>query len=145
MNKSRLIPVLLIVLIISNCIFLWMVLKAHKRHEGPKSLIIEKLQFDNQQITKFESLIQLHRKEVTNHEERMVHLRSSLYVELKNSTPNKGVVDSLIGLISLQQKKAEEINFLHFASIKGLCKPNQIPLFVTLTSEFAYLFNPRPR
>lgn len=144
MNKYKFLTIIVIVLLITNGILFFILVKNHKRKGGPKNIIIEKLHFDKEQIKQYEAYIQQHRKAINNNETAINTLRSNLYEELKYSN-NKSKIDSLILIIGKQQTIAEHINYKHFLEIKKLCKPNQKNDFDELTKEIAKLFSTRKR
>lgn len=145
MNKYKFLTIMIIGLFISNGILFFMLIKGHhKKGDGPKNIIIDKLHFDTEQIKKYEVYIKQHRKAVHENEATMNKLRTNLFEQLKyQQDANK--VDSLISVIAKQQYVAEKINYRHFLEIKSLCKPSQQKDFNELTSEIANLFSPKKR
>lgn len=144
MNKSNFFIVLIIGLLISNGILLFMFINGPKRHKEPKYVIIDKLHFDKEQIEKYETYIQKHRKAVRDNEATMNMLRTDLYQQLNYKHVDKNI-DSLVSKIATQQYTAEKINYTHFLEIKNLCKPSQQKDFTELTNEIANLFSRKER
>jgi hypothetical protein len=114
----------------------------------PKDIIIAKLRFDDNQIKKYEVIIEAHKKLVDSLNKNNREIKAELYSKLKLSNFNIKVKDSLIQLIMLNQKSIEEANFMHFQDIKKLCTKLQLEDFNSLTEELEKLFsnqNRRPR
>lgn len=144
MNKSKFLILIIIGLLISNGILLFMFINGPKMHKGPKSVIIDKLHFDKEQIKIYEVHIQKHRHSINENEAIMNELRSKLYENLRYQQDNHKV-DSLLMKIASQQYNAEKINYNHFLAIKRLCKPSQQNDFKKLTKEITNLFSDKER
>lgn len=144
MNKFKFLIILIIGLVLSNVILLFMLSKEDGRQVGPKTIIINKLHFDKEQVEKYEVYIQQHRKAIDGNEATMNKLRSRLFEQL-NYQQDTVKIDSLISVIAKQQYAAEQINYNHFLEIKRLCKPSQQKEFSDLTNEIVYLFSPKGR
>ncbi len=144
MNKSKFFTLIIIGLLISNGILFYMQTKEHIKRGGPKKFIINKLNFDEEQVKNYEIYIQHHRKAINANESKMNNLRMELYEQLKFQQ-DTAKVDSLISLISKQQYFAEKINYNHFLEIKHLCKPSQKKDFEALTNQIENLFSSKER
>ena len=144
MNKSRFLTTIIIGLLVSNGILLFMFFNGPKINKEPKSIIIDKLNFDKEQIKQYEIYIQQHRKAINENETAIKILRSNLYTQLKYKLDTTKI-DSLIGFIARQQGAVEHINYKHFIEIKNLCKPSQEKDFNELTNEIVSLFSSKER
>lgn len=144
MNKSKFLTLVIIGLLISNGILLFMFIKGPKKHKEPKTIIIDKLHFNKEQIEYYEIYIQKHRKAINDNQAIMNKLRSDLYKQLK-SNPLATNLDSLFLKIGKQQYIAEKINYNHFLEIKKMCNPSQQENFNELTNEIVNLFAPQER
>jgi len=144
MNRLKFLTLLVVGLIISNGILFYMLVQKHHHNDNPKRRIIEKLHFDNAQISAYEVLIEKHRNAINENENLMREMRSKLYVNLQHEA-NQNLVDSFISKISTQQSVADKVNYNHFLEIKQLCKPNQQKDFNELTNEIAHLFSSKER
>jgi hypothetical protein len=113
--------------------------KHQGRVEGPKRIIIEKLNFDQEQIDAYELLIVWHRTNITQCEHQMMDLKNQLYAGLQEGN-QANLTDSLIGEIGGVQQKIEQVNYKHFQDIKQLCRPEQLKLFDKLSKEISRLF-----
>jgi len=110
--------------------------------EGPRSLIIEKLKLDQEQVKAYELLIQKHRQDILGTNERIEEERYFLYNELTSS--QYGNMDSVCAVIGALEAEIERIHYIHFQNIKKLCREDQIPLFNELSLELSNLFNAKP-
>jgi protein CpxP len=144
MNKFKFLKLIIIGLLVSNAVLLFMLTKEHVRKGGPKTIIIEKLHFDKEQIKNYEITIQQHRKAINNNEAALNKLRNTLFEQLKYKQDTTKI-NSLISKIAKQQNLAEKINYNHFLKIKRLCKPSQQKYFDELTIEIANLFSSKER
>jgi hypothetical protein len=144
MNKSRFLTTIIIGLLVSNGILLFMFFNGPKSNKEPKSIIIDKLNFDKEQIKQYDVYIVQHRKAINENETAIKILRSNLYTQLKYKLDTTKI-DSLIGFIARQQGAVEHINYKHFIEIKNLCKPSQEKDFNELTNEIVSLFSSKER
>jgi HrpA-like RNA helicase len=142
MNNRKLLTVLIVALVISHVLLLFHFLGDRRKSEGPKSIIIERLHLNDDQIVAYEALISQHRNAVNNHETSLIQLRTTLYESLKNDAADTIQTQKIIDSIASLQAKAEQINYAHFQAIKKLCKPEQLKYFNDFTPEFAHLFGP---
>lgn len=143
MKKVKFLTVFSLLLLIFNIGLISYIIYGKKhppRFEGPRDIIIEKLQFDEQQIVQYDTFIYKHRKLIKAKEEEIMHFKKALYKNLNLPTEVK-VKDSLLLEISKSQMKIEQIHYAHFEEIKGLCKDTQKQYFEQLTAELADYFN----
>mgnify|MGYP006181155943 CR=1 FL=1 len=145
MNKSKFYITVIIALLCSNLVLFFLFIKDPKRHEGPKAIIREKLQFDDQQNNQYEKYIYKHRQSINQNELIMSELRSTLFAQLKNNQQDSSKIDSIISVIGQRQMIIEKINYTHFLEIKKICKPEQQQNFDAFTSEIVQLFTSKGR
>ena len=152
MNKLRLLWVAVIGLIVINLALL-LFLFTHqpgpmpphgpgpgRRPEGPKRIIMERLHFDEQQVTAYEALIVQHRKAIRELEGEITDTRTSLYLTLSD-TAHTGK-DSLQHRLAELQEQIDKVHYDHFNDIRKLCRPDQLSYFSHLTHDLADLFSP---
>lgn len=147
MKKLQILSIISIILLISNLALIWKITeRQHPPHhnEGPKQIIIDRLQFDEAQIIEYEHLIEKHSKIIRETDGKITTLRKQLYNGLVVQQ-NYATRDSLITEIGQLQHAIEMINYHHFSDIKQLCKPEQQSLFNKLTIEMAQLFKHPPK
>lgn len=108
--------------------------------EGPKKIIIEKLQLDDQQVISYQKLIDQHRIDIKAKDEKILFLKNELYSTLNSNQPTS-VIDSLTSEIGIIQKQIEMTHYNHFLDIKSLCNSEQLPLFNDLSNELSEIFN----
>jgi len=155
MQKSRLLILVIVGLLASNLLLAGYIIAGrsdrkkggHERggppHGGPRNLIIERLKFSEQQVTKYDELIQWHRGNVDKLDEQIMQLKNELYSTL-NEQPDVRRRDSLIGEIVTRQQEIEHIHYKHFEDMKALCTEQQRPAFAEMTKEIAALFGRPP-
>jgi ribosomal protein S24E len=112
-------------------------------HPNPKQKIIKCLNFDKDQVSKYEKLVHLHRDEVIKMDKEIFNLKQKLYATLA-SQENPIMLDSLSTEIGKIQKEIELLHYQHFEDIKKICTKEQIPVFNELTKEFGRMFSRKP-
>jgi periplasmic protein CpxP/Spy len=142
MNKVKLLSVFCVGLLITNIGLVWFLL-SHKpgrqKGGGPKKMVIEKLDFDENQVKAYTKLIDWHKSEVIASEQKITELKNKLYSTL--ATENElNIKDSLIIEIGTLQMALEKIHYKHFQDIKQLCKPEQKKAFEAFSIEITHLF-----
>lgn len=111
------------------------------RKPMPREIIIEKLHFDEEQVKKYDQLINWHRTTIDQTEDKIRAAKNKLYLLLNENPVNEKSRDSLINALSAYQKEIEETHFKHFGDIKRLCKKDQMDDFKKLTDELSGLFS----
>lgn len=112
-----------------------------QRHEGPRNIIIERLNFSEEQVAKYDELIQWHRGEIRRTDHKIMELKNELYNTLGDNA-DSNTKASIIVAIGNTQQEIERIHYKHFEDIKDLCTDLQKPTFDALTKEIASLFAP---
>lgn len=146
MNKLKFLTIVSIVLLIANLALVFFIMSKrppHPKGEGPRNEIIEKLNFDKDQVMEYDKLIQWHRTEITKSELEIMSIKNQLYSNLNNDS-NEAIKDSLIRQLCTIQMNIENIHYKHFLDIKHLCRNDQKQAFATLTNEIASLFGHPP-
>jgi protein CpxP len=151
MNKTKLLTIAVVGLLILNLGMMGLFLFNGKppQHqggpegEGPKKIIIERLNFDEGQQKQYEGIITEHRSKTKELNKRSRDLHDELYSLLKNNTIDKTISDSLIKTITENQKAKEDLNFDHFQKIKAICKSDQLERFNGLVIDLTHLFSPK--
>jgi protein CpxP len=153
MQKSTFISILAVGLLVSNLLLVGFVMynkAAHnpegshprqQRHEGPRNIIIERLNFSEEQVVKYDELIQWHRSEIGRTDHKIMELKNELYSTLGNNT-DSNTKAAIIASIANTQQEIEQIHYKHFENIRDLCTDRQKPVFDELTKEIASLFAP---
>ena len=145
-NKIKLYGALALILFLINIGLLFFIFKSNNQRSHParnRNLIIEKLHFNETQIAQFDRLIKIHRNGINPAQHQLMDLKNTLYSNLKNET-NVALNDSIILEINNIQNQIEHIHINHFAAIKSICTPQQLPVYNELTTELAKLFSPAP-
>lgn len=145
MNKKTFIILLISLLVLSNFIMAWFLIKPKPHRFGPdqpKNIIIKKLRFNDNQVEKYELLIDEHRKEIRKRDEKIMNLKNKLYLGLNNNTDSSSV-NVLMDSITSIQKEIELIHYRHFQDIKSLCEGDQLNDFSKLSQELSKIFSPQ--
>jgi protein CpxP len=142
MNKSRLISIIAVGLLISNIALVCFIFFGHRgpAHEGPRDIIIERLHLDSKQTEEYDRLIFAHRRDMRQKQDEMLGLKQKLYNTLTNGdTITNNSLRQEIGNIQID---IENINYNHFRDIEKLCTPDQKIYFNDLIKDIAELFAP---
>jgi periplasmic protein CpxP/Spy len=140
MNKTRFLSITIALLALLNVVLLAALWKrpTPPPHEGPRKIIIERLQLDEAQVAAYDLLVAKHRADIQQKDTEMAAARQALYHQLQSNDFSKN--DSLLAGIGRLQMKVEQIHLAHFQDIKNLCRGAQIPEFERLSSELERLF-----
>ena len=151
MGKTKLLTIAVIGLLVINFGTLGFLLlngkgqrSPQEGRQKPKEIIIKKLRFDEAQQKKYAKLIKWHRGEITKLDGNIREAKNELYSQLLKLETNVKAKDSLILVISFNQKQIEETHFKHFEDIKKLCHKDQMENFNDLTVELSRIFAPKP-
>lgn len=145
MTRTRLLSIAVVVLVLMNMATLGVLFfrepphPEHRKHEGPKAIIIERLKLDEGQVASYEELIRDHRSKIDELDKRMMELRARLY-----DVNDPQSADPIIDLIGETQGEIERVHTDHFGRIRALCRPDQLPSFDALTKDLAGCFRPGP-
>jgi maltodextrin utilization protein YvdJ len=142
MNKIKFLQVLIIALFLSNLLVVYFAIQLSNNRgfnpDGPKKLVIEKLHFDEQQISDYEVLIDGHRQQIREKNEAIRHQKQALYQQLNAENDSLKVI-CLLEIAKLQAQ-VEEIHYKHFIDIKKLCKPEQLDNYEAFSKEILKIF-----
>lgn len=148
MTKQGLLSIAVVLLLAMNAATVWLLLR-HPGHppgpppaQRPKMMVIERLGFDDDQVVKYEALIAQHRRAIGENDRRMREARVALFNDLR--APNDAVRDSIANVIGALQAAVERIHHDHFAQVRSLCRPEQLPEFDALIGELSDLFGQHP-
>tara|TARA_B110000503_G_C6915714_1_gene316552 strand:+ start:90 stop:554 length:465 start_codon:yes stop_codon:yes gene_type:complete len=133
--KSKLLPVLLVILILLNGVLIFMLIKKpheNKRHQQEKNFLIEELQFTDIQKDKFLSFDTVHRENMMRLEQQIRKQKDVLFNSFSDGVVNIDSLGALIG--KLEGKKDIEI-FSFFKSVRKICKKNQQEKFDKIISK----------
>lgn len=112
----------------------------NKKHEPTRLFIINKLNLNEDQIAKYDDLIEEHSSSVIKREQQIKKLKSDTYQYLKGKSDGTEK-DSNIEKIVQIQREIEHIHLKHFQDIKAILNDDQLPRFEELVDELARLFN----
>ena len=146
MDKIKLLTFSVIGLLLLNVatIGFMLFIPGDRNRAEPREIIIEKLNFDENQQKEYEQLIYWHRNQIDELEEKIRETKKELYSLLPKNKVETNVKDSLITSISVYQKQIEAIHYKHFQDIKKLCRKDQLNSFDELTKELSKIFSNKP-
>lgn len=152
MNKTKLLSIAVVGLLLLNLGTLTLMMfkqtGSHPggpppRGEGPKKIIIERLNFDEGQQKQYEVIIKDHQTKIKELNTKSRELHDELYSLLTDAAIDKTRSDTIIQQIAENQKELDNLNFDHFQKIKALCKGNQLENFNGLVIDLTHLFGPK--
>lgn len=145
MTKNKFYIGLIIGLVTSNLLLAGFILfkkpPPHRKHL-PRKIIIKKLNFNEDQIERYNLLIDDHKALIEDKERKIIIAKNQLYRQLAEPVLNDQS-DSLLLVIANAQKEIEGIHFNHFKEIKNLCNSDQQELFTALAGKLANIFTPK--
>jgi protein CpxP len=133
--KSKLLPVLLVILILLNGVLIFMLLeKPHENKWQPqeRNFLIRELQFTDIQKDKFLSFDTVQRENRMRLEQQIRKQKDVLFNSFSNGIVNIDSLGSLIG--ELEGKKDIEI-FSFFKSVRKICTKDQQAKFDKIISK----------
>ncbi len=142
MSKLKFISIIAIGLLVSNILLIGVLVfkkPPMPPHLKPRSIIIERLNFDEEQVAKYDELIQWHRSQINTKEAAIIELKNKLYAGITDAGKN-GFNDSVATEIGKLQVEIEHIHYKHFEDIGGLCNASQKTKFDELIKEIAGVF-----
>ncbi len=148
MSKVKLLTIAVFGLLILNFSILGFIVLHQPPHperrsedrNGPKNIIIQKLNFDEKQSAEYQKLIDDHQSKLKNLRDEIRETKQLLYQQL--NTNDSKISDELEKKLGILQTQIEQTHYQHFSQIKKLCKPNQLKNYQELTKELTKLFNP---
>jgi protein CpxP len=144
MNKKHFSILVIIGLLLSNLMLIgFMTFQKKGKRPGPahpKNIIIDRLSFDESQVSAYELLIESHLNKVQPKDREIRDTKNALYHQLQFDN-NQATVDSLTSIISVIQKQIEQIHYDHFKDIKILCNPEQQKAYAKLLDDLSHIFS----
>ena len=145
MSKNKFYLIVIIALLVSNGVALFFLTQKDSRrgtHKSPKEIIVERLDFDEEQEAQYIGLILEHREVTKDLMDAILANRNTLYVTLSAKTSAEER-DFIVSEIVALQAELEQLNVSHLKDIKALCNDNQLDRFDNLTQDMAKLFGKR--
>ncbi|MCX6183346.1 MAG: hypothetical protein NT150_15640 [Bacteroidetes bacterium] len=145
MNKVKLLSYISVGLLLTNILVLCFLFFGKPKHHGPPNVreeVIEKLDFNENQILIYDQLIQWHQHEIMKAEKEMLRLKTQLYVGLASNS-DECVKDSIVREIANVDIEIENIHYKHFQDINDLCSEEQKVKFQELVLQISNYFRPQ--
>ncbi len=150
MSKIKLLTIAVLLLLLANIGLITILVLNKPPHippprmgmntDGPKRIIIEKLNFNKEQVAQYEILIDEHKQKMQLLTDNFKQTKNNLYNTLADD--NGVTKDSLINQLAVLQSKIESTHYNHFIAIKKICFPNQLANFNELSKELSTFFSP---
>ena len=133
MNKQKFFIIIIAILVLINLIFMWLFFNQNSslKKSGPRVMIIEALDFDDEQIKQYDLLITDHRYLVRKGKRELHNLRESYFLTDNNSA---------LSLLSSSYRNIESVNKNHINDIFEICNSAQKEEFRIVIKE-NMLFN----
>ncbi|MQP24232.1 periplasmic heavy metal sensor [Flavobacterium sp. LMO8] len=146
MTKSKLLTFAVIALFLINIITLSFLFFKGPRPDGrpkhsPSEIVIDILDFDEQQIIEYKKLIDKHSSQINDLDQKINETKNRLYLELA-SKENDSKKDSILTILNKYTSEVEQVHFDHFLEIKKLCKPEQLDNYNKLILDLSSIFAP---
>ncbi len=112
----------------------------------PREIIIDRLNFNAEQVEQYDKLIQEHQDGMRSIEEQLISLKSALYKKIL--LEKEPVEQSNFDGIATLYVQLEKTHVEHFKKIHELCQPVQELAFQNLVGELGSMFRllpPKPR
>jgi|TARA_B110001469_G_C9640659_1_gene322177 hypothetical protein len=143
--KSKLLPILLIVLIVLNGVLIFMLLK--KPHEkgsqnrNQRNFLTEQLQFSVVQKEQFNTLEKPHKENVKAFDAEIRRNKDFLFRSFSKKNFKSDSITKILGTIS-GNKEAEVFHF--FQKVRNLCNEEQLKSFDDIIMKALHNGNRRP-
>ncbi len=148
MSKIKLLTIAVVALILMNFGLLTFLIVNRPGHSprggrgpienGPKGMIIKKLDLNNEQISEYEKMIERHQVTIMALNDEVRNTKTSLFATLATDTPMSA--DSLINRLGTIQAQIEKVHYNHFSELESICRPDQKQKFKELAKELANYF-----
>ena len=147
MTTNRKLTIAIIVLLVLNLIILGFFMTSHKNErrgdienrQGRKQIVIERLDFNDEQVAAFNMLITEHRKRIKDNDSAIRTIKTNIFNALGDDrTAN---IDSMASKIGDLQEHIEVAHYHHFMKVKALCKDEQIEKFNALSKDLSKMFS----
>ncbi len=151
MNKTTLLTVAIVLLLLLNAVTLYLLFSGrhnkHSNREGGRpdiNFISHKLNFDEKQQSEFKILRDQQKTELETLRNNDKNLRDALVTSLKSGVTDSLKIDSITNLLALSRKKMELTFYKHFSQIRAICRPEQLELFNKTLDEMMKRRMPGP-
>ncbi len=113
--------------------------------EGPRNFVISSLKFSDEQVKKYDVLINGHKQAMDSLRDESMRYRQQLFQNLKNEATGAAIADSLAKCIADNQQRIEMVTYNHFAQVRALCTSEQKAGFDKIIREVTRRMNGNQR
>ena len=148
MKKERFYQIIIFALLALNIIGALFIFMGGRRGHPPgdyiAGAIIKELGLDDAQKETFEKLKRAHHAQILDLNQAYSQGLDTYLQQLKQSSIEPSVSDSLASALASIQKQKAEITLKHFGEVKALCRPDQLPAFEKLLPQLMQVILPPP-
>ncbi len=113
--------------------------------EGPRNFVISSLKFTDDQVKKYDALIDVHKQTMDSLRDESMRYRQRLFENLRNVATGAAEADSLAQCIAYDQKQIEMVTYNHFAQVRAICTDAQKTEFDKIIREVIKKMNGKGR
>ena len=113
--------------------------------EGPRNFVISSLKLSDEQVKKYDVLINGHKQAMDSLRDESMRYRQQLFQNLRNEATGSAIADSLAGRIADDQRQIEIVTYNHFAQVRAICTGEQKAAFDKIIGEVTRKMNGNPR
>lgn len=112
---------------------------------GPAKRIIHELNFNGEQISNYNKLVEEHRAAMRQLKEEGGTLRDNYFRLLKEEHPSDSTIMLKVAAISKNQEEIEKTTFNHFREVRKLCDAEQQKKFDEIIKDILHTMGGPPR
>jgi len=112
--------------------------------ETPRDFVIRSLKFSDDQVKKYDVLVQQHQQDMHKLRHEAMDYRQLLFANLKNGNAGDHIADSLAQLVAGNQKAIEMVTYNHFAKVRELCTDAQKQEFDKIIGDITKMMSSGP-
>lgn len=116
----------------------------HTRPGDIREIIINELDFDDQQAVAYQDLVDIHQQNMLRLEKEKGDIKRRLYRLLDGKEDHDKGQPELIARLGSIQVEIEATHYEHFNRIRQLCKDDQIAKFDVFKNKLEKIFAPKP-
>lgn len=145
MKREKIILIIAVAMIVVNIVLLVLpYLRRAPSGMQPDDLLTQQLRWSDMQAARFRELKQAHHEAVSLRRDSIQLLKHQLLSQLKAGKLNDETLRTATTHIAKLQQVIDEVTFRHFADLRALCSPEQLPHFDALIEELAVAIDRRP-
>jgi protein CpxP len=146
--KSKILTIGLILMLLINATLIFILVQGPPRpsHKNAGSLmeeISQKLGLSEEQKMQYQTLARQHREAMNGIDKLNMDIAKDYYSTLKIG--NESDSDSLLQKLLELERSKQQLTYHHFADLKALCTPEQLPKFNTIIDNILQVLIPEKK